>query len=888
MGFPADLRPVPRTGVLPWAAGAPDGSERGGVNDNHTDQHGHAPTRPDTDTDAVPDGARHGDAVLVEVLLGLVACCRAAWASLSLLDPGGAERELAVAGRREGPDARHGAGVRTVAVPGDHASPVGVLRLAGAEAADGAEAAGGAEAAAGAPDHEVIAAVATLLGQLLLERRTGRLPAAAAWGAAVVDAAGCLRLVSPTICRSLGYEPLELLDRAIFDVIHPDDLALAADSLARTATVPGEKYPLDVRFLRRDGGSEVIEVLAEDRPDAAAAVIVFRARPVSERPVDDALTGEQVRVLDMIGRGEPVDATLGEIARLAGRRLGTRCAVLVAEGGADPGAALRVVAGEGIDEALWAALDGEPVGPGSNTCGLAVHVRSAARGDELWRDPAWRRQHPALAAAGIQSCWADPIVSSRDTAALGTLAFLAGPGWAPTAADVRAADLFAALASVALQRAAAEAELQHRARHDPLTGLPNRALFLERLDAALAARRGPDEQVAVMFLDLDRFKIVNDALGHEAGDDLLVAIARRLEAIVTGGVSVARFGGDEFTVLASAVADTAAATEIARRIVTSFREPISVGDDRIVMSVSIGVVLSGRHTASASAMLRDADAAMYRAKHQGRNRVEVFDDGMRAVAVARLDLEHALRDSVERGDFALHYQPEVDLERLAVVGTEALLRWRHPVRGSVPPADFIPVAEETGAIVELGEWVLLEACRQLGEWDTRSAILAPRLWVNLSMVQLIEPGFVERVARLLVSTGTDPTRLGLEITESALMTDVDTAIESLRALRELGLGTAIDDFGTGYASLAYLRRLPVDHVKVDQTFVKDVVDRHRGAPIFSAIVELVHAAGATVIAEGVETEEQFRALRELGCDAAQGHWLGRPVHPDEAALAWTG
>ena len=707
-----------------------------------------------------------------------------------------------------------------------------------------------------------VGVVTRLLGRLLEERRTRRLPTDTLWGLVIVKNGGQVRLVSPRVCAQMGYVADEMIGRNVFEVIHADDHEMSMSSLAHTAAVPGEKYPLDIRFLHDDGGSRVWEVTAEDRLDASIDDIVFTARPADERSRDDALIGEQARVLDRIGRGESVTATFGEIARLVGRRLGVGCALLRAD---RPARRLCVEATDGLGPELADALEGTPISADANTCGVAVHHRSTIRSDDLLADDSWAEHRETLAAAGFGACWVNPIDSPRIDEPLGALACFGPSGWAPSPEDMRVAFLFTSMASVAVQRSSAEADLHHQAMHDPLTGLPNRALFL----------------------DLDRFKVINDALGHEAGDELLIGVAQRIESVTRIGTSVARFGGDEFTLLVDAVASPREAVVVAERVVEAFHRPITVAGTELVMTVSIGVVTSGDERVSAATMLRDADAAMYRAKNRGRNRVELFDDRTRSVAVARLDLEHALRLAVARGDFALHYQPEIDLERLEVVGTEALLRWSHPVRGEVPPADFIPVAEETGAIVDLGEWVLVEACRQLARWDAAVGAGAPRMWVNLSAVQLLDRTFPDRVERLLASTGTRPDRLGLEITESALMGDVEGAIASLTKLRELGVQTAIDDFGTGHASLASLRRLPIDLVKLDRVFVHDLGVDRRGHAMFEAIVDLVHAAGARVVAEGVETELQFDSLRRLGCDAAQGYWLGRPAAAGLRVPAWS-
>ncbi len=706
------------------------------------------------------------------------------------------------------------------------------------------------------------------------------------WGLAVIGSDGEVRAMSVTIAAALGHDARGLLGRNIFDVIHPDDHSRALASLAPAATVPGEKYPLDLRFLRPDGSSTLLEVIAEDLAGDTVDEVVISGSVISGRTEDDALIGEQLRVLDMIGRGEWVATTLAEIARLAAARLGAACAVFVLD---DARSGLRIAASDGLGEESIRRLDRTSVRADTNTVGRSVHLGAALSCRDVSGDPAWGEAATSLLADGLVTCWADPMTTYGDDAAIGALGFFGPVGWTATAQHVRAADLFTRMATVAVQRGETEAHLAYQATHDPLTALPNRALFLDRLDRALERRTPGGDPVAVMFLDLDRFKVVNDALGHEAGDELLVAVADRIRAVSDAGTCVARFGGDEFTVLVDAVPSSTDAIAVAERIVASLRAPIPVGDTEVVMTVSIGLALSRQRHVEASTMLRDADAAMYRAKHRGRNRVEVFDDQMRAIAMARLDLEHALRESMARGDFALNYQPQICLERIEVVGAEALLRWSHPDRGAVAPADFIPVAEETGAIVELGDWVLAEACRQALRWGL-VAPSAPRMWVNMSVVQLLHPGFPERVRAMIEAVGLDPTRIGLEITESSLMTDIDAAISTLGALKDLGVATAIDDFGTGYASLAYLRRLPVDFVKLDQTFVRDLSVGTKGAAVVGAIVELVHATGSSLVAEGVETEDEFVALRELGCDGAQGHWIGRPIEPAEvlASFTWAG
>ncbi|MGD9701935.1 MAG: EAL domain-containing protein [Acidimicrobiia bacterium] len=721
----------------------------------------------------------------------------------------------------------------------------------------------------------VLGTFGSLVQMLLDERRPGAMSTGPPSGVVVVGADGRVRAVSPVYALQMGWELGDLLGRDVFELVHADDHALAVESLARTAAFPGEKYPLDLRFVGPDGAAFLLEVTGMERVDPAIEDIVFLVRGASSRTGSDAFVSGQTRVLGMIAGGAPIEDTLSELAQLVAQHLATSvCITLVDE----HETVVRPVAWSGLPTAFTRAIDRAPVGPASITCGVVAHRNQADRCADIPNDPAWAARSEAASEAGIVSCWSTPIRSSVTSHAIGTLALYTGSSAPPAPEDIRVADLCAVIAGVAIQRSMAEEVLMYRAMHDPLTGLPNRALFLDRLSHALSLRPDSSRYTAVMFLDLDRFKVINDALGHDVGDELLVAVAGRLTSAIRTSATVARLGGDEFTVLCEDLRSPRDAVAIATRLVESLEEPLPLADGgSAAMSISVGVAVSNDPADQPGSLLRDADAAMYRAKERGRNRVEVFDDGMRAIALARLDLEHALKDSVERGDFTLLFQPEVDLRSGAVVAAEALLRWHHPEQGLMSPADFIPIAEETGAIIELGEWVISEVCKRARRWTADmpdSRLFA--VWANMSVVQLLQPGFAERVRDVIERTGVSPRRLGLEITESSLMSDADAAIASLAELRELGVSIAIDDFGTGYSSLSYLKRLPVDVVKIDRSFVEDIGQTVEGSSMVAAIVQLAHAVGCQVVAEGVETMEQYDALAALGCDIAQGYIIGYP------------
>ncbi len=431
------------------------------------------------------------------------------------------------------------------------------------------------------------------------------------------------------------------------------------------------------------------------------------------------------------------------------------------------------------------------------------------------------------------------------------------------------------------EQVAAQQRLAHLAMHDPLTGLPNRALFMDRLQMALQRlrRRG---RAAVFFLDIDRFKLVNDSLGHEAGDRLLVVVAERLSAAVRPSDTIARFGADVFVVLCDDVTDPDDATHIAHRVSDALRGPIPFEDGEIYLTASIGIAMADG-VDHADTLLGQADAALHEAKARGRARHQMFDEGLRGVALNRLETENGLRRALDRGEFRVFYQPVVDLSQGAVKGMEALIRWEHPERGLVPPLDFIPLAEETGLIVPIGEWVLAQACEQARRWREDGADPSFFVSVNLSGRQLSSPDLHEAVADALRGTAADPATVRLEITESVLMQDAEAAGEVLAGLKALGVGLSIDDFGTGYSSLAYLKRFPVDSLKVDRSFVDGLGRDPEDAAIVTAIVSLAKALKLDTIAEGVETAGQLAEIRSLGCDLAQGYYWSPPRPAAEAA-----
>ncbi len=439
-----------------------------------------------------------------------------------------------------------------------------------------------------------------------------------------------------------------------------------------------------------------------------------------------------------------------------------------------------------------------------------------------------------------------------------------------------------------------EEQLAHHVLHDPLTDLPNRTLFLDRVERALARAERQKKSIAVLILDLDRFKIVNDSLGHSVGDQLLIQVAKRLQACVKPGDTVARLGGDEFTILLEDVTHITDPVHVAEAIGHNLANSFIINGHEFFITTSIGIVLSSQAHKSPDELLRDADVAMYRAKEHGKAQYEVFDTSMNACALERLQLETGLRQAIDREELEIHYQPlirsteyiseknEYEIGMGEIISMEALVRWQHPTRGMISPKDFIPLAEETGLIQPLGDWILAKACRQLQEWlQFLPADIPLQVNINLSARQFQHPDLVENIANLLKQTGLPAKHLKIELTETVFIEDTESTITTLYRLKALGIKLAIDDFGTGWSSLSYLKRFPIDALKIDQAFVRGLLDDPGDQAIVLAVITLARTLGLQVIAEGVECAEQMNLLNEFGCDIGQGYYFSKPIPADD-------
>jgi diguanylate cyclase (GGDEF)-like protein len=595
---------------------------------------------------------------------------------------------------------------------------------------------------------------------------------------------------------------------------------------------------------------------------------------ITKRKFADRLREEQAQILELIAVSAPLENVLERLVRLIESQMtGIAGSILLLD---EEGGHLRHGAAPNLPKAYVEAIDGSQIGPNAGSCGAAAYRRETVAVADIQSDPLWVDGRELAGAYGLRSCWSTPILSHHG-AVLGTFAMYSQTAREPTGAEMHLVDVATHIAGIAIERKQAEDRIHFMANHDALTGLPNRTLLKDRLTQAVLYAKRYDRWATVVFLDLDNFKYVNDSLGHTVGDELLKIVAERMVSCVRATDTVVRLGGDEFVILffdQPKSADIISAT--LQKIRATIAEPIRVEGHDLAVTCSIGLANFPNDGTDADALLANADAAMYRAKEMGRDNFQFYTPELNTKVHEKFLLQKELRNAILRSEFVVHYQPQVDLRTGRIFAVEALIRWQHPTQGMVAPIKFIPMAEETGLIVPIGDWVLLAACRQNKAWQ--DAGLPPMtICVNVSARQFKERNWVGRVAGALRESGLDAKYLELELTESLIMQDVDQAVATMRELQILGVQLSVDDFGTGYSSLAALKNFPVARLKIDKSFISDILNNENDRAVASAVISLGQKLNLRVIAEGVETEDQVTFLRANNCDEMQGYHFSKPI-----------
>lgn len=606
--------------------------------------------------------------------------------------------------------------------------------------------------------------------------------------------------------------------------------------------------------------------------------LVGIARDITERKRSEMLHKGQAKVLEMIATAAPLSDVLTELVHLIeGQLTGILASVLLLDG---DGLHLRHGAAPSLDPAYVEAINGARIGAKAGSCGTAVHRREPVIVTDIQTDPLWEDYRGLASTFGYGSCWSTPIISHTGVV-LGTFAMYSATIREPAESEKSLIDVATRIAGIAIERKIAEEHIRHLATHDGLTNLLNRTALNEHVSRAIERAVRDDRTVSLLFIDLDRFKLVNDSLGHDAGDELLQIVAQRMQQHVRQSDSVVRLGGDEFVILLPdqpAELDTVPA--ICQKIIDAISAPFHIRGHELQVTCSIGVANYPADGADAQALLANADAAMYQAKSIGRDNFQFYSPELNARAHQKLLLQEQLRNAISRAELFLEYQPQIDLRTGRIFAAEALLRWKHPFMGRVSPADFIPLAEETGLIVPIGNWVVAEACRQNKAWQ--DAGLEPiTICVNVSARQFWDRNLVANVRQALKSSGLAANYLELELTESLIMQNIDQAIDTMYELKSLGLQLSIDDFGTGYSSLSALKNFPVTRLKIDRSFINDLSSNENDRAVASAIILLGQRLNLRVIAEGVETQEQLHFLRDNNCDEIQGFLFSKPVAAEE-------
>ncbi|MDB5563373.1 MAG: hypothetical protein JWN11_2791, partial [Hyphomicrobiales bacterium] len=689
----------------------------------------------------------------------------------------------------------------------------------------------------------------------------------------ISDAQRTICYVNAAFTEMFGYERAEVMGKSAEAVFVGKYNSLETVSHLRRRADGGTSFQEDVLTRDKFGNEIWVSLVVNPILDAAGAIrnVVTVVTNITDNKRLQVL---QRDALEAVASDLPLPQTMALICRhVEAMAPEVSCTIFAVEDGK-----VRPLAAPSLPESFGETISGAPIGPTMGSCGAA-----AFRGEPVWvadiaSDPLWANfKHLALP-LGLQACWSNPI-KLRDGRVAGTFAFYFRGKQGPSAWHEYLVDTCLHLCVLAFERHEAKAHIARLAYYDPLTGLPNRAALGERISAAITGRSASGKPAAFFFLDIDRFKDVNDSLGHAVGDQFLVEIARRLRRQLSPENTVSRLGGDEFVIILPDC-DAAGAASAAEEIMDSLREPVVIDGTSLPASASIGISLYPSDGLDDGTLLRHADTAMYQVKAEGRGSYRFFSPEMNQQTQDRLMLAAALRTALAEGQLRLHYQPQVRADNGSLQGVEALARWTHPVLGEISPGRFIVLAETCGLIEAIGEWALDAACRQLKDWRARGFDV-PQVSVNISPLHFRNRDLFSRVVEILDRHELSPHMLTVEITEGVMMDDCPASMENARALHDYGIGLSMDDFGTGYSSLSHLAKLPITELKIDRSFMAELEADANSQAVARAVIRIGQSLGLTVVAEGVETEAQRRFLTALQCDVLQGYLVSRPLPPRE-------
>ncbi|HHY72106.1 MAG TPA: EAL domain-containing protein [Bacillus bacterium] len=691
-----------------------------------------------------------------------------------------------------------------------------------------------------------------------------------------LDLEGNFILCNNATTKIFGYTQDEAHGMSIASIIHGKDLKKALYYF--NSVKDGNSENFEIAIINKNGIKvdlyiTIIPIIIESQ----VCGLVGMAKDISSKKNLETLLNGQNKALEMIAKGAPFKDVLNTIIEdIEKTSDGGICSILLVDqnkkvlvNGASPNLPNKYI--ETINKGI-------KIGPKMGSCGAAAYSKQITIVSDIANDRRWKGFEYITSKYNLKACWSSPVYDNHDNV-LGTFAMYYNEERTPNELDLQIIEKATYLTSLAIQHYQTEAKVNFMAYHDSLTGLPNRRLFHEKATEDMnKISDDKAETLGLMYIDLDRFKIINDSLGHIVGDMLLVEIAKRLKKCVQEDDIVSRLGGDEFAIVLNNVTKQNV-SHIAQKILNSLSQPFIIEGHEIFISPSIGISLYSRKEENITELLRKADVAMYQVKKDGRNNYRFYDIVFDKETFNKLEIENQLRKALERNEFHLVYQPIIDLSEKRITGFEALIRWDHPFLGQVPPCSFIPIAEESGVIISIGEWVLRTACQQLKHWEN-NGFPPLTVSVNISIRQFYQPNFIDTITRTINETKINPNHLTIEITESMTM-DVETVTTILNKFKKIGVAISIDDFGTGYSSLSYLNKLPIDTLKIDKSFINDITNSKNDKNIAITIIHMAKSLGLNVIAEGVETNEQIAILKQHSCNEAQGYLISKPLPVDE-------